>query len=541
VATASDSSSWRKRADLDLVALELMPALPGAFLSGRDRDLLAPLEFLEPGAAPAAYRGAVDRRALAAGLAEANAAYGHPAAAEMSRKLADPAVAVVATGQQPGLFGGPLYTLSKAVAAARWAAELEAAGRPAVAVFWMGTEDHDFRESSWALFHTPGGLRRVDLGEDGQELMPLGMRSLGDGVTNALDALRDAVPGERFADWLDLLERWYRPTARFGEAFARLLARLLGERCPLLLDAMLPAAKQAQRHVLRRLVERRTEVDHALAAASDAVVARGYELQVKPQPGASPLFFLHGGERRRIVWGDGETWSLRGEEGPLRPLGQLLAAIADNPSVVMPGVLARPLVQDAILGTTLQVMGPGEISYLPQLAPLYATLEVDAPATALRPQLLVMPAHETKKLADTGLELADLVRVDFDLDRAAARGEDTERMRPAEAALDELERTLEQAAEPVAQEMDSALRKTGEQLRRGLEHFAQRLTAALARSHQVRRDRLAHLAGWVRPGGVLQERALSTADLPGRYGPALVDAMFDQLELDGRRLQVIEP
>lgn len=540
MATASDSSSSRDEPELDLAALGLMPALPRAFLEGRDRDLLAPLEFLAPGAAPPAFRGVVDRGALAAGLAEANAAYGHPAAETLGRKLADPATAVVVTGQQPGLFGGPLYTLSKAVAAARWAAELEAAGRPALAVFWMGTEDHDFRESSWALFHTPDGLRRVDLGEDDQELMPLGMRSLGVPVEAALDTLRAAVPGERFAEWLDRLARWYRPPARFGEAFARLLVDLLGERCPLLLDAMLPAVKQAQRTVLRRFVERRSEVEATLAAASAAVAERGYDLQVKPQPGASPLFFLRGGERRRIMWGGDDTWILRGEEHSCRPVDQLLAAIADNPAVVMPGVLARPLVQDAILGTTLQVMGPGEMSYLPQLAPLYAALEVVPPAVALRPQSLVMPGHQLRKLADTGLELGDLLRPDFDLDQAAASGEDAARLAPAQEALAVLEAALRRAAEPVAQEMDSALHKTGDQLRRGLEQFGQRLTAAVARSHQVRRDRLAHLAAWVRPEGRPQERALSTADLPGRYGAALLDALFSQLELDGGRLQVIE-
>jgi uncharacterized protein YllA (UPF0747 family) len=304
---------------------------------------------------------------------------------------------------------------------------------------------------------------------------------------------------------------------------------------------MLPAAKQAQRPILDRLVERRADVEAVLAAASAAVAERGYDLQVKPQPGTSPLFFLRGGARRRIVWEGVDGWSLRGEEDSRCPVDELLAAIADNPGVVMPGVLARPLVQDAILGTTLQVMGPGEMSYLPQLAPLYDVLEVAPPATALRPQLLVMPGHQLKKLAETGIDLADLVRPDFDLDRAAAHGEDAARLQPAEVALDDLERALRRAVEPVAQEMGSALQKTGEQLRRGLDQFGQRLTAALARSHQVRRDRLVSLSEWVRPEGALQERTLSTADLPGRYGARLVDAMFEQLELDGRRLQVIEP
>jgi bacillithiol biosynthesis cysteine-adding enzyme BshC len=521
------------------VALGLLPPLAAAFLAGRDRDLLAPLEFLVPGALPLARASAVDRAPLAAGLAEANSSYGHPAAELLAAKLARPETAVVVTGQQPGLFGGPLYTLTKAVAAARWAEALEAAGRPAVAVFWIATEDHDFRESSWASFNTAEGVRRFDLGADPHPLMPLGMRSLGPTVATILGQLRDAVPGDRFAAWCDTLARWYRPTARFGEAFARLLAHLLGERCPLLLDSMLPAVKTAERPWLARTVERRAAVDEALTAASATLAESGYPLQVTPQPGASPLFFLHGGERRRIVWEGEDAWSLRGLDATPRPVAELLAAVADNPSVVMPGVLVRPVIQDAILGSTLQVMGPGEMSYLPQLAPLYDILEVPPPATALRPQALLWPEHQDKKLERAEVTLETLVAEDFDLDRATLGAASKGLLAPARAHLTELLGALEGAAAPVAQEVEQALVKTGDQMRRALEQFDGRLTAALGRADEVRRNRLAGLSQWVRPEGELQERALATADLPGRYGGDVVDALFEQLELDGGRLHVV--
>jgi bacillithiol biosynthesis cysteine-adding enzyme BshC len=539
----NDSSSSDASPDLDLIELGLLAPIPRALLEGRERDLLAPLEFLAPGMLPAAGPPGVERGALApglaSGLADANAAYGHPLASEAAAKLADPATAVVVTGQQPGLFGGPLYALSKAVAAVRWAEALEAAGRPAVAVFWMATEDHDFRESSWSSFQTNEGPARFDLGADGQELMPLGMRSFGPPVADVLDGLRERIPSPRFAEWCDTLARWYRPSARFGEAFARLLVHLMGARTPLLLDAMLPAVKQAQRPWLGAFVERRAEVESVLAAASAAVADRGFPLQVTPQPGASPLFFLNGGERRRILWSGDAAWTLRGDDEE-RPVETLRAAVAENPSVVMPGVLARPLIQDAILGTTLQVMGPGEMSYLPQLAPLYRAFDVAAPATALRPQVLVLPANQRRRLEQTGLELADLVRPDVDLDRLAAGARSDERLEPARRGLETVLADLESAAAPVATELGRALEKTADQMRRGLEQFEARLTAAMGRADEVRRGRIDGLAGWVRPGGALQERVLSTADLPGRYGAAAVDAMFDQLELDGGRLQVIE-
>lgn len=540
MATVNASSSSDASLSFDLAALGLLPPLAEAFVGGRDCDLLAPLQFLAAGELPRPQSMPIDRRVLAAGLAEANRSYGHTQAEALAAKLADPATAVVVTGQQPGLFGGPLYTLNKAIAAARWAETLEASGRPAVAVFWMATEDHDYRESSWAAFNTADGLRRFDLGEDPQPLAPVGMRSLGPPVETVLAELRAAVPGERFATWCDTLERWYRPDARFGEAFARLLAHLLGARCPLLLDAMLPAVKQAQRPWLRKAVEQRAEVATALTAASAAVAERGYPLQVTPQPGTSPLFFLHGGERRRIVWEGDDGWSLRGGSADApRTVTELLAAIDDNPSVIMPGVLIRPVIQDAILGSTLQIMGPGEMSYLPQLAKLYEVLDASAPATTLRPQALVWPDHIAAKLKRVDVDLEVLVRDDFDLDQATLGDAAHGLLEPASSSLDRVLVELERAAQPVASEMSKALAKTGDQMRRGLEQFEGRLTAALGRADEVRRNRIAGSSRWVRPEGKLQERVLSSSDLPGRYGPDLVAALFEQLALDGGRLHVV--
>src|SRR6185295_8006682 len=118
--------------------------------------------------------------------------------------------------------------------------------------------------------------------------------SLGPAVEEVLRQIAEAVPGDRYAEWLRSVAAWYRPEARFGEAFNRILVAMLGERCPLLLDAMHPALKSAERPLLRRLVERRGEIEEVLAARDELIRARGYELQVTPQRGASPLFVLHG-------------------------------------------------------------------------------------------------------------------------------------------------------------------------------------------------------------------------------------------------------
>src|SRR5207245_10116564 len=58
----------------------------------------------------------------------------------------------VVSGQQAGLFGGPLYTIYKALSAVKLADCLTQRGVKAVPVFWIATEDHDFAEVATAEF-----------------------------------------------------------------------------------------------------------------------------------------------------------------------------------------------------------------------------------------------------------------------------------------------------------------------------------------------------------------------------------------------------
>lgn len=524
----------------DLAAAGRYPPLVEAFLAGRDGDLLAPLSFLPPAdGLPRLEPPRVERRELAAALAAANRGYGHPAAGRLGESLADAATRVVVAGQQPGLFAGPLYTLSKAMAAARWAQALTDSGQPAVAVFWVATEDHDFDEAARVTVLASDGPRSFDLGEDPEPLTPLGARSLGPRVVEVLEEIRSLPGGPGWGAWWDEVAAWYRPAARFGEAFCRLMVRILGERCPLLVDSQSPELKAAQRPWLARLVEGREELEEAYRAADGAIEGRGYDLQVTPQPGLSPLFLLDGGRRRRIEWVGRERWRLRGGDGSEAPVSRLLERIADNPITASPGVLARPAVQDAVLGTTLQVLGPGELSYMVQAAATHRVLGIDAPRVALRPQVLVLDERQLEKLGQTGLEPADLLADAESLDRRLAAGAGRDLTAPVrERFADELDR-LEAAAVELDPNLESPWQKTRDHVLRALDTFTGKVTAAAARADELRRRRVEELRAACLPGGRPQERVISSAHFPGRYGDAFAEAFYRQLDLDPRRLRII--
>lgn len=545
--TANDSSSSATSPPddprvlrVDLAAGGLLPSLPTAFLAGRDLDLLSPLRFLPsgpPGEIPLsgpALPGA--RRELAEALAMTNRSYGNPRADELARRLADPATRVVATGQQPGLLGGPLYAFSKMVAISRWAAVLEAEGESAVAVFWVATEDHDWAEVSAATVPTPEGPKTFDLGPDPEPLMPVGMRTLGPAMDGVLRGLAESVPGDRYAEWVRTIGQWYRPDARFGEAFCRLMARILGPRCPLLLDAMNPALKSAQRPWLKKIVERRHEVEQALARRDAEIQARGHALQVSPQRGASPLFLLSRGERRRIEWRGEDGYSLRGREEEGRA-EDLLRIVDENPGVVSPGVLARPAIQDAVLGTFLHLLGPGELSYIVQSAPVHEVLEVEPPWVALRPQALVLEPRQMERVKETGLPLSVLLGDRQELDRALAGLEGDGFVEPVRQRIEEALAELR----PADPNLERPLEKTREQILRALDTFAEKVTQSAARRNETLNRRVLQLREACLPLGKPQERVVASAHFQGKYGDRFVESFWEQMDLDSRVLQIVCP
>ena len=529
--------------EVDLIAHGLVKGMPAAWLARQETDLLAPLRLLAPGTLPEMAPPAVDRRAIAAGLRRANESYGHPLAAALAAKLADPVTAVVVGGQQTGLFGGPLLALVKAAAAVRYAEALAAAGRPAVAIFWMATEDHDWAEVESATFLGPAGPLRLALGDDPAPLAPVGRRTLGPEIESLFAALSESFPNPRFGEWRARLAEWWAPGARFGDAFARQMVALLGARAPLMLDAMLPELKVAQRPHLSRLIEARGEVEAALLAAEERVVARGFALQVTPQRGASPLFLERDGARRRIEWSGDDGFRLRGSPGRERaePVAELVELLERDPGLVSPGVLARPAIQDAVLGTTLQVMGPGETAYLAQAAAVYPVLGVAAPWTALRPQVLVFDRRQREHLAELGAGLAELLfapeAIAHRLAALAGGGFVADARQAAERLVDGL-RAPASALDPT---LEKPWTKTRETFLGALDAFAAKVEAAAARRGGVAQQRFEQLRQVTRPEGGLQERVISTAWFAGRYGASFGQALLEQLVLDPRLLVLIDP
>jgi bacillithiol biosynthesis cysteine-adding enzyme BshC len=290
-----------------------------------DYARVAPFFAGDP-ARPQAWADAISRRhahggspdAIARVIAAQQERRNAPAAARTAAAhLAEPRTVVIITGQQAGLFGGPLFTLLKAITTMKLAEQIQRAhGVQVVPVFWIDAEDHDWPEvNHCTVLGNELEPRSVTLGDlTGAGQLPIGRLLLDDRSTQSIELLAQALPESEFrASIIENLRRAYRPGVGMAEAFGCWLEATLGERGLVVFDASDPAAKPLVRDVFIRELKAPGESGKLAEKAGAALVAAGYHSQVTPTGGAVSLFHLNAGRSSirisdgRATVGDRET------------------------------------------------------------------------------------------------------------------------------------------------------------------------------------------------------------------------------------------
>ena len=480
--------------------------------------------------------------------------------------LAGGHTAVVVTGQQVGLFLGPLYTFYKAATAIAVACALEAeSGVRCVPLFWLQTEDHDFLEiagcTNAGADGAPARLSldlNVDAGSAGGDRVSVAHRRLGAEVAGLLDALAVCLGAAPSAgEALALLRRHYRAGQPLASAFAGALAEVFGDgqhgasAGMLFLDPRDARVAALAAPLFRRALVDADGIDGVLGRQAARLEEAGFGVQI-PLRAGSPLVFFHPrgpeGPRYRLQR-DGEAtggrngaaaddWRLAGAPGAVSSR-ELSAMLSSEPLRFSTSALLRPIVQDSLLPTAAYVGGPAEVSYLAQVEPVYARFAVEPALVVPRGRFRCVDARARRQLAALGLAADDLAQPLPELlariARAPAGEAEPEALR--RRAADEIQPALARIADAIVA-AEPGLERAAARARATVSHALGRLTdryaRALAERDGVSRRRLQALRDALYPDGVPQERVLGWPTLAARLGPAAFRALvFEALASGG--------
>ncbi len=458
-----------------------------------------------------------------------------PAAREAAQRLADPRTVAVVTGQQAGLFGGPLFTLLKALTALKLAQKVAREhGVPAVAIFWIDAEDHDWDEvRSCTVFDEALTARSASLPpRPPGDPAPVASVRLDHHITAALDQLETLLPATEFRDGvLEGLRSAYAEGRGMADAFGRWMETVLGPRGLVVYDASDPATKPLVSSVFVTELSQPGETARLAAVSGADLVSRGYHSQVHSHEDAAALFHIESGRRSirhqngRLVVGDDSF-----------PQAALVQQAAERPASFSPNVLLRPIVQDTLFPTVCYVAGPNELAYLGQLRSVYDRFGVPMPLMYPRASATLLDSAAVRFLSKYGLPIEALQRQD-----ESALNQLLEAQIPAsveasfDAASDAVAASMQAliAAMPALDPtLQGAAQSTLSRMQHDLHTLHNKMIQAAKRRDETLRRQYIRTRALAFPDGHAQERTIGFVAFLNQYGPALVDRLDQELPLD---------
>src|SRR5262245_15296378 len=458
-----------------------------------------------------------------------------PRARESARLLADPRTVAVVTGQQAGLFGGPLFTLLKALTALKLADQVARDHRvPAVAIFWIDAEDHDWEEvRSCTVFDGDLAPHAVSLpSRPGVEPAPVATIKLDDSISVAIDELEHILPATEFRPGvITALRRAYETGTGMAEAFGRWMEHVLGNRGLIVFESSDPASKPLASQVFTRELSMPGQTGRLSAIAGSDLTARGYHAQVYQHDDGVALFHLDGGRRAIRQLDAGFAVGDR-----QYPAATLVQQASEHPAGFSPNVLLRPIVQDTLFPTIGYVAGPNELAYLGQLRGGYEHFAVPLPLMYPRATATILDAPALRFLTKYKLPLEALQPQD----EAALNELLKSQIPPAvEESFTEAGRAIEaqmggviDAIPALDPTLEGAARSTLDRMQRDLHTLHGKMIQAAKRRDETLRRQFMHARALAFPSGHAQERTIGFLSFLNQYGPAFVDRLDEELPLD---------
>jgi bacillithiol biosynthesis cysteine-adding enzyme BshC len=456
----------------------------------------------------------------------------------------------VVTGQQVGLFGGPLFTPFKAATAIARARTATASGKVHAPIFWLASEDHDFAEINHVVFPAGRELRKliypdahpdahpeVHPGARSEAGRPVGSIVLDDRIRPLIDQAWEILGG---SDAMDALADAYQPGRTFAQSFAAFYSKAFAAEGLLVLDASGREIHKLGAAVLQAGLEQADELHAALTARDTELRAAGYHAQVAVVPGSSLLFLIDEKTGARLAL-------KRTPPGPTEPKGlwhagkqsfstaDLVAVLHNEAERISPSALLRPVFQDYLLSTSLTIGGPAELAYFAQSAVLFE--RILGRITPVQPRFsatLVEPAiaellHRNelgiaRVFAETRDSLAQLL---------AARAMPVEGKVKLSSAGQALDAELTPLVEWMGK-VDAGLGKSGATAASKMRYQMNRLSR-LAANFQLQKEaslgrHAEAISHALYPGGMLQERVHGAAYYLSKFGFGLSGEISAQAE-----------
>ncbi len=460
-------------------------------------------------------------------------------------KLGENGTVTVVTGQQPGIFTGPLYTIYKTITAIKLAKHItEKMGVPAVPVFWNASEDHDFQEVRHIEFINRDNrvislIYEPQADVEGKSIFDIPLEP-------SLEFLIDLMEGDtnesEFKKYLvDLLRNSLGRCYSLADWFSHQMQALFGSFGLIILDAHLPPCRQLARPIIGREIESAPRSAHLITEAGAQLRRLGYHQQIERKPDDVNFFLYAQGKRNKVRF-QGDSFIVD-RVGLEYEQSEMLDMLAEEPQRFSPSAALRPLVQDHILPTAAYVAGPGEISYFAQMRETYTFFDLVMPIIYPRCRAVLVETRIAKILERYGLHVEDSRRNTKELIRTIAlKRAPRPIIQACDRKLDVMQMVLDEFRREVG-DVDSTLVEPVDKLKRKIGYEMDKIRDKLAQSQQTDRDvveqQVSKLKAHLFPEGKEQERVFNIYPYLFAHGIQLIPTLEEQFDITNFERQII--
>jgi bacillithiol synthase len=445
---------------------------------------------------------------------------------ENIKKLSHADTLVVATGQQVGLFSGPLYTIYKAATVIRLAEELTKRFKiNVVPIFYLVAEDHDFAEVQWfGIIDAANNFRKI-IYRPVQEInrLPVCQIMIDQNIEIVFDQLNDSIPHTEFSDdIIQNLRQAYSQNHFFHQAFAMWFTRIFSKYGIILFDASDARIKPMINSVLEREV-----IDNlctlSVGQTNQHLLQLGFTPQIELIPERPQVAILKDG--RHSLQRNGKNF-INLHNGDILTSEKLLS----HPEHLSPKAVLRPLVQDFLFPTVAYVAGPAEIAYWAQLKRAYQAFNITMPIVVPRSGFTLVENKIKKYMQRYGIS-----PIEFIMDSKAILQKIHREQIPDEirVILEELYlkmdtswHALHRATLKIDPKLENGIEKTKNNCLHYIKLMEKTIINAEQQKNEIRSRQLNAVNDYLVPKGILQERQINIVNFLLRHHWAVVERVM---------------
>ena len=478
-------------------------------------------------------------------LNEQNRNWGaHENALDNLQTLNEPDCLAIVTGQQVGIFGGPLFTLYKALTTIQLSNTLNREyGLKTIPIFWLATDDHDLKEiMSATCIDREGNLKGIALDlKSYPEGIPAGQAILNEDIGQAIQDVLEGIPETEFKTALrERLCEAYHPGRTASDAFALWMIPYLSSLGLVFMDGADPRLKRLGKKVFIREIQEKSPSTRAVMEASSRLVKNGYHTQLTQREDGCNLFLHSPG--RKAMKQEGEHWIISGEN-TLRDTDSLIEQIRKAPEFVSPNVVLRPVYQDTLLPTLAYVSGPSELAYYAQLGGVYENFNRVMPFIFPRAGLTLLENRIARNMQKLGIQMTDslgnIETVITDLLKQSLPSELEQDFNLLSTGINQFNSLMKKNIQEWDPTLVNAVETTCNSMKHNLEQLNKKIIAAHKKKNDIVRQQIYRTFIHIHPAGMYQERVFNMIPYLCKYGPGLVKDLLNIIDVSDPEHRVV--